>query len=188
MTNAKNGKNVTKALMLGTALVSLSSHELNAATFTDVGLMSAIILTPISVTNQATLHFGTMTVAGGTAGTMLQPPTGGGAARAPGGGVSEITGAALETNGILRITASPAAPLNVTVTAATFPVTHTTIATQTMSVNAFNLVTNAGGLSTTVTIPATQTLIDVPVGATLNVAAGQQDGTYTGEYTVMVNY
>ena len=55
-----------------------------------------------------------------------------------------------------------------------------------MNVNAFNLVTNAGGTSETITLAATPSTF--PLGATLNVGAGQVAGTYTGTYTVSANY
>ena len=49
-----------------------------------------------------------------------------------------------------------------------------------MNVNAFNIVTNAGGTGTTITAP----FVDVPIGATLNVGASQASGTYTGNFGI----
>lgn len=49
-----------------------------------------------------------------------------------------------------------------------------------MNVNAFNIVTNAGGTQYTQTAP----FVDVPIGATLNVGASQAGGTYSGTFGV----
>ena len=55
MKDTKKGTDIGKALLMGTALVSLSSYQAEAATGT--GLISAIILTPIAVTSTQVLHF-----------------------------------------------------------------------------------------------------------------------------------
>ena len=68
MKKTKKG-NLGKALLMGTALVSLSAVEAQAVTGT--GSMSAIVLTPITVTNQANLHFGAVTIANATTGTVV---------------------------------------------------------------------------------------------------------------------
>lgn len=52
--------------------------------------------------------------------------------------------------------------------------------TANMSVTGFNIITNAGGTSTTQTVPA----LDVPIGATLNVGGTQAAGTYSGSFGV----
>ncbi len=53
----------------------------------------------------------------------------------------------------------------------------------TMTYNNINLVTNAGGLTQTMT----GFFITVPIGATLNVPASQPAGTYTGTFTLNAN-
>ena len=172
-----------KALLVGTALVSLGAVEASAVTGT--GSMSAIVLAPITVANQANLHFGSITINPTLAGTVAVPATGG--ARVITGGVNLITGAALESPGALRVTAATNVAMDITMQAGPFTVTGPGPA---MTVDGFNLVLDAGGTTADITIPTTATFIDVPVGATLNTATGalQTAGTYTGTYNVDVTY
>lgn len=51
-----------------------------------------------------------------------------------------------------------------------------------MNVNAFNIISDAGGPSTTITAP----FVNIPIGATLNVGSTQASGTYTGTFTISV--
>ncbi|MCA9932199.1 MAG: DUF4402 domain-containing protein [Anaerolineales bacterium] len=53
----------------------------------------------------------------------------------------------------------------------------------TMTVNNFNIITNAGGTGTTITAP----FVNVPIGGALNVTNGQASGTYVGTLTVTAN-
>jgi len=74
--------------------------------------------------------------------------------------------------------------IEVSMTAAAFTVSNG--GGDTMSINNFNLRTNAGGSSITVTLAAaTETF---PMGATLNISAGQASGDYLGNYTMSANY
>lgn len=183
MKNAEKGSNLSKALLMGTALVSLSSYQANAATGT--GSMSAIILTPIVVANQQTLHFGSLTV-GGTAGTVAVDTAG--TRGAPTGSVTAVTGAGLEQEGILRITAATGVVMDITMQAGPHTVDDVGAGVA-MVVDSFNLLTAAGGSGpVTASIVGPATFVDVPVGARLNVGANQLAGTYTGTYTVDVNY
>lgn len=181
----KNTGHLGKALLMGTALVSLSAVEAVAAPGT--GSMDAVILAPIVVANEQNLHFGSITINAASAGTVVIPAAGGGAARSQTGGVTLVTGAAAEANGILRVTAANNVAMTMTVDAGPFNVTGPGPA---MVVSAFNLVTDAGGTTAAITIPTTAALIDVPVGATLTTANGatQTAGAYAGTYTVDVQY
>ena len=180
MDNTKNGKIVSRALLVGTALVSLTAvpvSEVQAASGT--GAMSAILLTPITVSGTQVLHFGSMTAT--NAGTMLIDTTG---ARTPGGAVSAVAGGNLEQAGVLSISAATGVAIDLSMAATSFTVTDG--GGNTMVVNNFNLRTNAGGTAETITLVASPTT--VPLGATLNVGAAQVTGTYTGTYTVNANY
>lgn len=181
MKNTVKGNDLGKALLMGTALVSLSSFQAEAASGT--GTMSAIILTPIVISNQANLHFGSLTVDAVVPGTAVITA---GGVRSQTGGVGLVTGL-LEQAGVLRITAATNVTMDVALQAGPFTVDDAGLGAP-MTVNAFNLKTDAGGTATTAIIPTTATFVDIPVGATLNVAAAQVEGTYTGTYTVDVNY
>jgi len=70
METTKNRKTVGKALMMGTALISLNALAASKAqAATGTGAMTAIILTPITVSGSQGLHFGSMTETG-AGGTM----------------------------------------------------------------------------------------------------------------------
>lgn len=183
MEKTKNGKAVSKALMMGTALISLNAlavSEAQAATGT--GAMTAIILQPITVSGSQGLHFGTMTETG-AGGTMLIDTAG---ARTPGGGVVAVTGAAAEQAGVIRVVAATGIAIDLSMAATAYTVSDG--GGNTMVVNNFNIRTNAGGTAETITLAAaTETF---PLGATLNVGAGQSTvvTNYTGTYTLNANY
>jgi hypothetical protein len=196
MKKTKNGNNVAKALLLGTALVTLGAQEADAITFTDVGVMSAVIVTPIIVTNPTPMHFGSLAVAATAGDAVLDGADG---LTTTGTVVSITGGPEAPDSGVLRITGTPGRSVVVTVagnhptlTAAQDTVVHSTAVTQTMVVDDFSL-NNAGAADRTETVVlptggATPGQLDVPVGATLAVGVGQQDGTYTGAYDVIANY
>lgn len=71
----------------------------------------------------------------------------------------------------------PFRPIQFSVNAATATITN---GTSNMNVTNFNIITNAGGTSTTQTVPA----LDVPIGATLNIGGAQAAGTYSGSFGV----
>lgn len=171
-----------KLLMMGAAIVTLSPmvmRDANAATGT--GKMEAEIIQAITVKGTATLDFGQMTT-GGAGGTMKMSVAG---ARTPTGVVA--LGAAGGAGSIL-VTAAKGFPIDLSVTATKFNVTHTLTATKKMTVDTFVIKgKGAGGTKTTVTVAA-GTTVKAPVGATLNVAAGQQAGVYKGTYTVSAAY
>ncbi|MCI5060770.1 MAG: DUF4402 domain-containing protein [Alphaproteobacteria bacterium] len=180
MTNSRKGTAVKKTLM-SSALISLSAlAAAQAQAATGSGSMSAIILTPIVVSGTVDLHFGSMTQTG--AGTMLIDTTG---ARTPSAAVTAVTGAGLESQGVLSVTAATGLAIDLSMTAATFTVDDTGAGAP-MNVNAFQLVTNAGGTAETITLAASPSTF--PLGATLNLAAAQVAGTYTGTYNVNANY
>lgn len=188
MKNTKNGSNIGKALLMGTALVSLSSHQAEAATGT--GLISAIILTPIAVTSTQVLHFGSMTV---TTALGTSVVTTAGARGAATGSVTEVGGSGLENNGVIQISAASGLVMDVALTAGPFTVDDGG-AGLAMTVDTFRgkAVPVAFPMTTSVTVGGTVT---IPIGATLNVPAGQAAAivgitpvTFTGNYTVDVTY
>ena len=134
----------------------------------------------IVVSGVVDMHFGTMTETG-AGGTMVLNTAG---ARTPTGGVTAVTGAGLASQGEFSLSGSTGLAIDVSMTAAAFTVSNG--GGDTMSINNFNLRTNAGGSSITVTLAAaTETF---PMGATLNISAGQAAGDYLGNYTMSANY
>ncbi|MBI1328093.1 MAG: DUF4402 domain-containing protein [Alphaproteobacteria bacterium] len=171
---------IKKMLFMGTALVSLSCLPVqDAAAFTGTASASAIVIDPVIVSGTAPLHFGTITHS--AAGTVVLDTASG---RSVTGGVTAITGAGLEQSGSVLVTGASGLPIDLTITAAA---TVNDGGGNTMTVNAFNLRTNAGGTQEVVTLTAAGTLA-VPFGGTLIVAGTEPAGTYTGTFSVIANY
>ena len=175
--------NNKKLLLAGSAMVALSSFAAGkvAEAASVNATMKAEIIQPISLAVAQTLNFGRMTV--GLAGTAVVDTTGG---RTQTGGVNLLAGGGPVQEGIIKITAASGLPIDLSVTNTKFVVAHTVTATKTMSVNNFQLNTVAGGTKTTITL--TKTTGAMPVGATLNVGAGQAAGAYAGTFTVAAAY
>lgn len=177
MKKTRTGLNTTKALMTGAAIISLSAAVMSEAqAATGTGAMSAIVLTPIVVSGTVDLNFGSITES--SAGTIVVPPV---AAASVTGGVTSLSTPVV---GVIQIAAATGAAITLSMDATAYTVSDGLA--NTMSVNNFNLVTDAGGTSETITLAASPETR--PLGATLNVSAGQTPGTYTGNYTVNANY
>jgi hypothetical protein len=137
---------------------------------TEVGILS-----PLSVIKRADLDFGTLVVSG--AGTAVVDPVSGSESVTgpilPAGGVAHAAKfTATGSRNAVALIRLPKNPINVTRVGGT----------ETMTVTAW---TQDG--ATNRRIPATDTF-DFFVGATLNVGAAQAEGTYTGSFTVTVQY
>lgn len=182
MENTRKGNKINKALMMGSALVSLgalSVSEAQAVTVTGLA-MTGVVLAPIAITSPTSLHFGSVTVTAAT-GTVVINTAG---ARSVTGAVTAVAGAALESQGVLSITAATGLAIDLSMAATSYTVNDG--GGNTMVVNNFNLVTNAGGTAEIITLAAaTETRA---LGATLNVGASQVPGTYTGTYSLVANY
>ncbi len=192
MKNPNQGKNLGKAMLVGTALVSLSSPQ-QAHAVLDDGAMSALVLAPISVTTDQILSFGSMSV-GATGDTVLINADTGARTQGGGGAVSLLTGGALAPQrGQVVVGAATGLQINISMDATSYPMGIGGAAgASPMNVDNFNLLTAAGGTTGNFTITATTApsvgVFTVGVGATLNVLASQPAGLYQGIYTVDVNY
>ena len=181
MKKTRTGLTTTKALMAGAAIITLSSGVApQAMAASGTGAASAIILAPIVVTGAA-LHFGSVTDSGAGGTVVITPTT---STRSVTGATTMVTGGALEKAGIVHVVAANNAAINLTMAATSITVTS---GGNTMAVNAFNIGLDAAGPG-----PIASTLVgttgDYNIGGTLTVAAAQAVGTYTGTYTVNVNY
>lgn len=134
----------------------------------------------IVISGTVDLNFGTMSETG-AGGTMVMDTVG---IRTPTGAVTAVTGGGLSSEGIFSLSGSTGLAIDVSMTAASFTVSDG--GANTMTVNNFNLLTNAGGATVTITLAANPSTF--PMGATLNVGGGQVDGTYIGNYTMNANY
>jgi len=176
-----------KYLGLGAALVSLSAipvSDAHAVTNTTVGA-SATVVTAVAFTNPTPLHFGEFTYSGAGS-IVLQTTTG---ARSPSANITGITGASNETAGVLAVSGVASAVVNLTFPT-TATITHATIgtgATSEMTINAFQVETDAGGRLEPVTIGTGGTL-SVPYGGTLNIDGNEAAGAYSGTFSVIAAY
>lgn len=184
MEKTKNGK-VNKALMMGTALISLSGLDASQAqAATGAVAMTAEVLTPIVVSSTVPLVFGSLTVAALTAGTLVVGPVTVGPTPGGAGGATPAGSVLTPAAGVIRVAGNTGVNIDLAVTTTSDTVVNGTA--QTMVVDNFNLITDAGGTTATVTFGASPGLF--PVGATLNVTAGQAIGTYTGSFNVSAAY
>jgi hypothetical protein len=135
---------------------------------------SATIVTAISLTKTADLNFGAV-VAGGTSGTVVL--TAAGARSATGGTTLGNTAGA--SAAAFTVAGQPSATYTITLPAST---TITFGGSATMTVNNFTSSPSGTG---TLSGGGSQTL---SVGATLQVGASQEPGTYTGSFNVTVAY
>lgn len=133
----------------------------------------------IALTGTVDLNFGAITETG--AGTVVVNNSG---ARSVTGGVQGVTGGTFESQGIFSISGITGVNITLSVTSPSFTVSNGS--GDSMSVDAFNLVTNTGGASEVITLPASPTTFSV--GARLNVSAGQAEGSYIGNYTINAVY
>ncbi len=134
-------------------------------------------LITIAVSSTGALNFGSLD-AGGTGGTVVISPAG---ARTQTGSVVLLSGAGLESAGLLSISGSTGVLIDVAMTNPAFAITGPGAP---MNVGGFNI--DGGGSSVSLTLPTNPATF--PLGATLTVAAGQTAGVYFGTYTVMANY
>ena len=184
MKNTKKGNLASKALLMGTALVSLNAltaAEAKAATGT--GAMSASILTPIVVSGTQVLIFGDATITGaGTITIDAASPVN----QTSSGTVTTVNTSLTPQPGVLQIQGGTGVAIDLSMAATSYNVAHTVTPTIVMVVDGFNIGTAAAGsvvVATLAASPETRLL-----GATLNIGAAQAPGLYTGNYTVNANY
>jgi hypothetical protein len=161
-------KNFSRISLLAAVVATLSTFSVSAMAATATGTASATVLTPIAIAAGTALNFGTL------------------AGNASGGTVVVTAGGTRSTTGTVVVTSGAFSAGSFTVTgtgAATFGVTYPA---------SFNVVSNANTMAVQVAGAATGTLangtVALPVGGTLTVGANQAAGSYTGTYTMTVEY
>lgn len=144
------------------------------------GTATAEVLTPITITNTASLDFGMFAV-GATGGTLtISASTGG---RTADGGIV-LSSLDAGNKGTFKVDGKASATYSVT-GAGPFTLTHATDTTKTMSFTpSYYTAASATGATGTL-VNGTDTL---SVGGALTVNGSQLAGTYSGNYTVTVEY
>lgn len=167
-------KKIIALTILFSGIVASSFAQVNAT-----AQASANIITPISISKNVDMAFGNISVNSTTLGTVTLPATSGTPIRSYTGGVTlpAVTG----TVSAAEFTVTGA---NSTSYAITLPgVTPLTSGGSSMNLDTF--LTDIAGNTGTLSGTGTQSFY---VGSTLHVAAAQAAGTYTGSFSVTVNY
>ncbi|MEM6811026.1 MAG: DUF4402 domain-containing protein, partial [Pseudomonadota bacterium] len=106
-------------------------------------------------------------------------------ARTAAGGITLVTGAGLEQQGIITVSGSTGFAIDLSMSATSFILDNG--AGDSMTVDSFNVVVS-DGTPTRETITLGTTTETYSIGATLRVGINQPGGTYTGTYGVVANY
>ncbi|HYR27817.1 MAG TPA: DUF4402 domain-containing protein [Thermoanaerobaculia bacterium] len=160
------------------ALVVVSLFSVAAfgqASATATANATARVVTPIAIAKLTDLNFGSL-IASPAAGTVTIDPAG---TRTSGGGVTLLNSP--YSAATFNVTGEPLTAYTITLPNA-IPIVHTVNNAFTMVVNTF--ASNPSGTGTLSALGAQQ----LNVGATLQVAAGQASGLYTGTFDVTVAY
>jgi hypothetical protein len=161
-------------------IVSFSSEVMAQATENTAA--GAKIITPITISETSALHFGVMAVLTGTAGTCVLSTQG---VRSATGGVNlsaqtpAATNAAYTVGGQASTTYSLTLPSSITVSDGS---------SHTMTINTLLARFSGAGSDATTSTLSVSGVDGFTVGGTLNVAAAQTAGTYTGTFDVTVAY
>jgi len=166
-------KQIGKFLTIAVVMFAFSASAFSQLTASATA--SAVIIAPLSIAKDVDLHFGTAW-RGAALGTVVLTPAG---VRSATGGVTLSGLAPAATVASFTISGEPTRAITITLPSADVTITD---GTNNMIVNTF--VSNPAGGAYTLTGPTTV----LTVGATLNVAANQPSGAYTGSFNVSVNY
>lgn len=206
MNKPKKGSCKNRALMAGAAIVSIAAGAPGSAyAVSGTGTAEALLLAPIVITAPTNISFGELSVlAAGAGGAVIQPPTSarsvsvgtisgdvslinrGSPTLAAGNGVINISAAntAIDISIDAGVAADSRGGVNI---ANGYQLTNGgTTPNQVIVVGDFNLVTDAGGSSATVT-PVSGS-INVAVGATALIKPSNVAGSYSGTYNITANY
>lgn len=171
-------KNLVRLSALSAALFMAASND-SSAQATASASAQAIIVTPISISKTADMHFGNVAVSAANNGTVELTP--GGTRNATGGVTLPAT---IGSPAAASFTVSGEANYTYAISLPTSTITLTNPNNSSMLAGVFTSSPNSTG---TLSASGSQTLT---VGATLQVNAGQQAGTYstTTDFAVTVNY
>ncbi len=175
-----------KILLMAIALMSIgiTNTVMAQATATQSANASAKIITPIDISKDADMSFGNIGI-DGTVGTVILAASADGS-RTEGGGafLPATTGTVAAAE--FTVSGENSYTYTITIPTGTHTITHTN-ATDVMTVSNFTSSPDTNAGNGELSAAGSQT---VYVGATLNLVASQQAGTYTSltGFNVVVNY
>jgi hypothetical protein len=167
-----------KLNLLFAAFFMVASFSTSLMAQTENTAVGAKILTAMTITETSAMHFGTMTVPTGATTVILATA---GTVTVGSGATTLLAQAPASTSAAYDITGDINATYAITIDAST-TITNGTPA-EDMTVN--NFVCSYAGLTSTLDGVGAD---NFTVGATLNLAAAQPAGTYTGTFDVTVAY
>jgi hypothetical protein len=173
-----------KSIILFAAIFMMAGFACRVmAQATENTTAGAVIITPITITETAALHFGVMAVLAGTPGTCVLSTLG---VRTATGGVNLSVQAPVATNAAYNVTGQAS-----TTYALTLPATITVtkaVTLETMTISTLLARFNGAGADAVTSTLAVGGTDSFTVGGTLAVAAAQVAGTYAGTFNVTVAY
>ncbi|MEI8203656.1 MAG: DUF4402 domain-containing protein [Bacteroidota bacterium] len=168
------------AIIAFTGLTNYSIAQATASANAGVKIVKALTLT-----KTADLHFGTMTVP--SAGVVISLTTGNSRSALPSNNITLLSQAPTSSNSAYTVTGSANSTYTITLPTSdvtiyqTFPTTYTIV----NNFIAKTASTGTDGLNGTLDGSGNDSFV---VGAKLNLAGAQPFGTYTGTFSVTINY
>ncbi len=169
-------------------LVVVSSKSFAQTSATATGTSAgAVLIKPMTISKTADLHFGSINVLTGVAGTVTLPSNS--TTRSFSGGVVASTISPTATNAAFSITGTQNEGYALTIPAS-ITVTETIGSTATMIIDALSVrFANESGDTSSYTSQLSGTgTSGFTLGGTLNVGASQVTGIYAGSFDVTVDY
>lgn len=170
-----------------TMIVGFSANLLAQTSATETTTAGAVLITAMTITETAPMHFGSNVLTNAMGGTVVLPSNS--TTRTYTGGVATSAATPVATNAAYNVTGTGLETYAITLPAST-TVTHTSIAVgvNTMDITLMTARFNgAPADATTSTLSATGT-DSFTLGGTLTVNANQIDGVYNGTFDVTVDY
>lgn len=178
-----------KSLILFAAIVMMAGFTTKVmaqtgATVTGTAAGAKLIV-PMTLIQDSPLHFGTINIQTGVAGTCVLPSNS--TTRSFTGGVIASTVAPVATNAAYLVTGTMNATYALTLPT-TITVTETTGTLATMTIGTLKARFNGAGADAVVSTLSTTGTDSFTVGGTLTIAAAQDAGIYAGSFDVSVDY
>jgi len=178
-----------KSLIFIAAIIMLVGFSFSAMAQTSATVTGttagAKLIVPMTLTQTAPLHFGTINVLLGAGGTCLLPSNS--TTRVFSAGLAASTVAPLATNAAYDVTGT----MNVTYAfqlLATITVTETTGTLEVMTISSLKARFNGAAADAIVSTLSTTGTDSFTIGGTLTVEASQVAGVYAGLFNVTVDY
>lgn len=164
--------------------ITANSLAQTSATVTGVNA-GAVLITPMTLTKTADLHFGTVNVLTGVAGTVTLPSNS--TTRTFTGGVAASTVTPLATNAAFSVTGTMNETYALTLPS-TITVTETVGGSATMTIGTLKARFNGAGADAVTSTLSSSGTDSFTLGGTLTVGADQVTGVYAGTFNVTIDY